>query len=140
MQHQCCVRERHSALPCGMVSCLVEPRAGPGQRTTIPQHPYLDALRAGPPTTSRHYRVGPGFDYHRGHDPCHGASAVLQCPRALPVTAVPDGGNWGRGRLVYTHEPRHVATAIQWCLYGYDGHCAARVDDKADCANLKDCT
>jgi hypothetical protein len=49
----------HSALPSGMVSCLVKPPTGPGQRVTIPRHPDRDALRAGPPTTSRHYGVGP---------------------------------------------------------------------------------
>ena len=34
----------------------------------------------------------------------------------------------GRG----AHDPRHVAAAVQWYLYGSDGHGAARMEDKAD--------
>ena len=53
--------ERKSILLClpALVCCLVKPPTGPGQRVTIPRHPDRDALRAGPPTTSRHYGVGP---------------------------------------------------------------------------------
>ena len=32
---------------------------------------------------------------------------------------------------VYAHDPRHVAAAVPWYLYGSDGHGAARVEDKA---------
>ncbi len=75
------------------------------------------------------------YDYRLGHNPCHGASAVPKCPRALPVTAGSDGGSRGRRLRVDAHDssdPRHVAAAVPWCLYGSDGHGAARVEDMAD--------
>jgi hypothetical protein len=72
------------------------------------------------------------FDCHpsRGHDPCHGASAVPEGPRALPVMAGSDIGSRGRRLLVYTHEPRHVATPHRGALMirrsrrGSSGGCA----------------
>jgi hypothetical protein len=96
--------------------------------------PNQDATRPRPPTSSRHYGVGPtttvGAD-----DPCHGASAAPECPRALPVTAGSDGKSRGRRLRVDAHDssdPRHMAATVPWYLYGSDGHGAARVEDKAD--------
>ena len=124
----------HSALPFrpGVLSSLLSYWA----RTTchVTYLPDRDATRPGPPTSSRHYGVGPtttvGAD-----DPCHGASAVPECPRALPVTAGSDGGSRGLTTLESTPTtpvtwPR--AAAVPWYLYGSDGHGAARVEDKAD--------
>jgi hypothetical protein len=95
----------HSALPSGMVSCLVKSPTGPGQRVTIPRRPDRDALRAGPPITSRHYGVGPTTTTAV-------ASGPRSVSRSLRSTRVPsgspghgglDGGNRGRRLLVYTH-------------------------------------
>jgi hypothetical protein len=72
------------------------------------------------------------YDYNRA---CHRASAVLECPRALQVTAGSDGGSRGRRLRVDAHDssdPHHVAAAMPWYLYSSDGHGAARVEDKAD--------
>ena len=121
----------HSALPFrpGVLSSLLSYWA----RTTchVTYLPDRDATRPGPPTSIRHYGVGPtttvGAD-----DPCHGASAVPECPRS------PGHGGLGRRKPgaddfgVYAHDPRHVAAAVPWYLYGSDGHGAARVEDKAD--------
>ncbi len=37
----------------------------------------------------------------------------------------------GTDDLVYAHDPRHVAAAVPWYLYGSNGHGAALVEDKA---------
>ena len=62
--------------------------------------------------------------------------------RSLRRTGAPSGspGHGGLRRrkpgaddfAVYAHDPRHVAAAVPWYLYGSDGHGAARVEDKAD--------
>ena len=98
----------HSALPFrpGVLSSLLSYWA----RTTchVTYSPDRDATRPGPPTSSRHYGVGPtttvGAD-----DPCHGASAVPECPRALPVTAGSDGGSRGLTTLEST-----PTTPVTW--------------------------
>ena len=77
------------------------------------------------------------YDYHRGHDPCHGASAVLECLRALTVTAGSDGGGRGQRLQVYAHDPRHVAAAVLQSQDDSDGHGAARMKDKADRARKR---
>jgi hypothetical protein len=74
------------------------------------------------------------FPGHLGHDPCHGASAVPECPRTLPVTTGSDG--WSKrpttsSLRLYAHEPRRLAAAVPWCLYGSDCHGAARMEDMA---------
>ena len=63
-----------------------------------------------------------GLRHRRGHDPCHGASAVPESTRALSVTAGSDGGSRGRRLRVYAHDPRHVAAAVPWYHCGSDGH------------------
>jgi hypothetical protein len=73
------------------------------------------------------------YDHRLGHDPCHGTSAVPECPRALSVTAGSDGADDFQVGA-YAHDPRHAAAAVSWYLYGFDGHGAARVEDKADSA------
>ena len=75
------------------------------------------------------------YDYHWGHDLCHGAYTVPKCLRALPVTAGSDGGS--RGRRVYAHDPRHVAAAVLQSQDDSDGHGAAGIMDKADRARKR---
>ena len=104
----------------------------------------------GPDNVSRHLLTRPGrysaraaylqpalrsgaYDYRRGR---------RSVSRSLRRTGVPSGspGHGGLGRRkpgaddfgVYAHDPRHVAAAVPWYLYGSDGHGAARVEDKAD--------
>ena len=71
------------------------------------------------------------YDYRQGR---------RSVSRSLRRTGVPSGspGHGGLGRRepglttsVYAHDPRHVAAAVPWYLYGSDGHGAARVEDKA---------
>ncbi len=60
--------------------------------------------------------------------------------RSLRRTGVQSGspshGGLGRSKPgaddfgVYAHDPRHVAAAMLRRLYGFYGHCAARVEDR----------
>ena len=115
------VSERYSTLPSGKVCCLVKPPAGPVQRVTTLRQPDRDALRAGPPTTSRHYGVGPSTT----------VGAAIRVTEHPPYRRVPSGslGLGGLGRRepgtttwLYSHDPRHVASAVPRCLSGSDGH------------------
>ena len=67
----------------------------------------------------------------RGHDPCHGASAVPESTRALPVTASSEGGTRGRRLRVCARDPRHVAAAVPWYVVT-TVTAPVRVEDEAD--------
>ncbi len=124
----------------GVMSSLLS--TGPGQRVTSLTYPTGTLLGPGrlPPAGTTEWGLG----HRRGHDPCHGASAVpdSESTRALSVTAGADGGSRGRRLGVDAHDSsdaRHVAAAVPWYLYGSDGHGAARVEDEADRARNVAC-
>jgi hypothetical protein len=97
-----CERTFCSAFP-AWVCCLVYSPTGPRQRVTSLTYPTGTLLGSA--------RLTPAGATEWGF-PCHGASAVPECPRALPVTAGSDGGSRGRRLQVYAHDPRHAAAAV----------------------------
>jgi hypothetical protein len=59
-------------------------------------------------------------------------------PLAPAVTArLRRMGPGGQSTSVYAHTPCHVAASVQWCRIGFEGHGAARLEDKeADPENV----
>ena len=102
----------HSALPLrpGVLSSLLSYWALTTWHVTY--LPERDANRSGPPTSSRHYGVGPTTTV-RADNPCHGASAVPECPRALLVTAGSDGLGGSLGLTTFESTPADPVTWIR---------------------------